>query len=98
MAMPALPGIPERPLWTVADLEQLPDDGNGHEVLHGLPLGDAIGTASDPRSDARRGRGIAGERGVAHHRVLDGGVGVSGDLPRVDHVVAIGRAALTGRE
>ena len=35
MAMPALPGIPERTLWTVADLEQLPDDGNRYEILHG---------------------------------------------------------------
>jgi len=35
MAMPALSGIPERTLWTIADLEQLPDDGNRYEILHG---------------------------------------------------------------
>ncbi len=35
MAMPALPGIPERSLWTVADLEQLPDNGDRYEILHG---------------------------------------------------------------
>jgi Uma2 family endonuclease len=27
--------LPERDLWTVADLEQLPDDGNRYEILHG---------------------------------------------------------------
>jgi len=35
MAMPVLSGIPERTLWTIADLEQLPDDGNRYEILHG---------------------------------------------------------------
>ena len=35
MAMPARPPIPERTIWTVADLERLPDDGNRYEVLHG---------------------------------------------------------------
>ena len=35
MATPALRGISERILWTVADLEQLPDDGNRYEFLHG---------------------------------------------------------------
>jgi len=27
--------LPERSIWTVADLEQLPDDGNRYEILHG---------------------------------------------------------------
>jgi Uma2 family endonuclease len=27
--------VPDRDLWTVADLEQLPDDGNRYEILHG---------------------------------------------------------------
>lgn len=35
MAMPAPPGIRERNVWTVADLQQLPDDGNRYEILHG---------------------------------------------------------------
>jgi Uma2 family endonuclease len=35
MAMPAYPPFPERTLWTVADLEQLPEDGNRSEILHG---------------------------------------------------------------
>ena len=36
MAMRASPPLlPERDLWTVADLEQLPDDGNRYEILHG---------------------------------------------------------------
>lgn len=33
--MPALPPFPDRTMWTVADLEQLPDDGNRYEILHG---------------------------------------------------------------
>ncbi len=35
MAMPISPPIPPRSLWTVADLEQLPADGNRYEILHG---------------------------------------------------------------
>jgi Uma2 family endonuclease len=37
MAMPdtRLYPSPDRPLWTVADLEALPDDGNRYEILHG---------------------------------------------------------------
>lgn len=35
MAMPRLQSFPERSVWTAADLEQLPDDGNRYEVLHG---------------------------------------------------------------
>ena len=35
MAMPALPPFPDLTMWTVADLEQLPDDGNRYEILHG---------------------------------------------------------------
>ena len=35
MAMPAPPPIPERTLWTIADLEQLPEDSNRYEILHG---------------------------------------------------------------
>ncbi len=35
MAMPRLRSFPERSVWTAADLEQLPDDGNRYEVLHG---------------------------------------------------------------
>lgn len=37
MAMPVLspPPVPDRDLWTVADLEALPDDGNRYEILHG---------------------------------------------------------------
>jgi len=27
--------LPERSMWTVADLERLPDDGNRYEILHG---------------------------------------------------------------
>jgi len=27
--------LPERSIWTVTDLEQLPDDGNRYEILHG---------------------------------------------------------------
>jgi len=34
-AIPASAGIPERTQWTVADLEQLPDDGNRYEILYG---------------------------------------------------------------
>ncbi len=26
---------PDRTVWTVADLERLPDDGNRYEILHG---------------------------------------------------------------
>ena len=29
------PPPPERSIWTVDDLEQLPDDGNRYEILHG---------------------------------------------------------------
>ena len=37
MAMPVLspPPVPDRDLWTVADLEALPEDGNRYEILHG---------------------------------------------------------------
>lgn len=35
MAMPLSPPIPPRSLWTVDDLERLPDDGNRYEILHG---------------------------------------------------------------
>ncbi len=35
MAMPISATIPPRSLWTVADLEQLPADGNRYEILHG---------------------------------------------------------------
>ena len=35
MVMPRLRSFPERSVWTAADLEQLPDDGNRYEVLHG---------------------------------------------------------------
>ncbi len=35
MAMPISPPIPPRSIWTVADLEQLPADGNRYEILHG---------------------------------------------------------------
>ena len=35
MAMSISPSIPERGVWTVADLERLPDDGNRYEILHG---------------------------------------------------------------
>ena len=41
MAMPRVrstsesPPVPERSMWTFADLEQLPDDGNRYEILHG---------------------------------------------------------------
>lgn len=35
MAMPISAPIPPRSLWTVADLERLPDDGNRYEILHG---------------------------------------------------------------
>ena len=39
MAMPNTRPYPrpssERTIWTVADLEQLPDDGNRYEILHG---------------------------------------------------------------
>ena len=34
MAMRIAP-IPERTMWTVADVEALPDDGNRYEILHG---------------------------------------------------------------
>lgn len=34
MAMPALP-LSTRKIWTIADLERLPDDGNRYEILHG---------------------------------------------------------------
>ncbi len=33
--MPTSTPIPPRSLWTVHDLEQLPDDGNRYEILHG---------------------------------------------------------------
>jgi len=29
---------PDRTVWTVADLEALPDDGHRDEILHGEPL------------------------------------------------------------
>ncbi len=35
MAMPLSSSIPSKSLWTVADLEELPDDGNRYEILHG---------------------------------------------------------------
>ena len=34
MAMRSTP-LPARTMWTVADLEALPDDGNRYEILHG---------------------------------------------------------------
>ena len=34
MAMRIAP-LPERSMWTVADVEALPDDGNRYEILHG---------------------------------------------------------------
>ena len=34
MAMRIAP-LPERTMWTVADVEALPDDGNRYEILHG---------------------------------------------------------------
>ena len=38
MAMPYTQPHPDRTVWTVADLEQLPDDGNRYEILHGVLL------------------------------------------------------------
>lgn len=35
MVMPISPFTPERGVWTIADLEQLPDDGNRYEILYG---------------------------------------------------------------
>jgi len=35
MAMPVHPLVPQRMLWTVDQLEQLPEDGNRYEILHG---------------------------------------------------------------
>jgi Uma2 family endonuclease len=35
MVMPISPSFPYRGVWTVADLERLPDDGNRYEILHG---------------------------------------------------------------
>jgi len=35
MAMPTSPLLPARSIWTVHDLERLPDDGNRYEILHG---------------------------------------------------------------
>jgi len=35
MAMPHSLSFPDRAVWTVDDLEQLPDDGNRYEILHG---------------------------------------------------------------
>lgn len=39
MAMPSIRPFPEpssdRTIWTVSDLERLPDDGNRYEILHG---------------------------------------------------------------
>lgn len=35
MAMPVRVSLPKRNMWTVADLERLPDDGNRYEILHG---------------------------------------------------------------
>lgn len=35
MAMPVSPSLPKRSVWSVADLERLPDDGNRYEILHG---------------------------------------------------------------
>lgn len=53
MAMPALSGIPERTLWTVADLEQLPDDGNRYEILHGELLVTPLPSAGHQGVSAR---------------------------------------------
>ncbi|MCU0634057.1 MAG: Uma2 family endonuclease [Gemmatimonadaceae bacterium] len=33
--MPAVPTLPDREIWTVEDLDALPDDGNRYEVLYG---------------------------------------------------------------
>ena len=30
-----IPPLPERTMWTVADVEALPEDGNRYEILHG---------------------------------------------------------------
>ena len=35
MAMRASSPLPERTMWTVADLEAIPQDGNRYEILHG---------------------------------------------------------------
>lgn len=35
MAMPISPSTPDRGVWTVADLERLPYDGNRYEILYG---------------------------------------------------------------
>lgn len=35
MAMPISPSTPDRDVWTVADLERLPYDGNRYEILYG---------------------------------------------------------------
>ena len=32
---PSSTHLPERSVWTVTDLEALPDDGNRYEILHG---------------------------------------------------------------
>ena len=34
-SQPGSPPPPERSIWTVDDLEQLPDDGNRYETLYG---------------------------------------------------------------
>jgi len=33
--MPISLPFPDRTMWTVADLERLPNDGNRYEILHG---------------------------------------------------------------
>ncbi len=50
MAMPISVTVPPRSLWTVADLEQLPDDGNRYEILHGELLVTSLPSADHQRA------------------------------------------------
>ena len=53
MAMPLSTSIPPRSLWTVADLEQLPADGNRYEILHGELLVTPMPAVRHQRISAR---------------------------------------------
>lgn len=50
MAMRISPPDPLRSMWTVADLEQLPDDGHRYEVLHGELLMTPMPTVGHQRA------------------------------------------------
>ena len=53
MAMPISVSKSARKVWTISDLERLPDDGNRYEILHGELLVTLMPSTAHQRVTAR---------------------------------------------